>query len=237
MSRRGALRDGQTGLLVNITKSGRGGFDIEVADIPVPMLTNHLGSMLFTLTLLPLLNKTALASEEEAGPNDVRIVNVNSTAHIDAPESSRSSTLADFYQIFPHDENGEDYARYAHTKLANALFSLELQRRLIVQHIPIIVTFPHPGAVATVDASKFFWVDPDEIVLKNRTLHPLEGALTLLFCAVHPQVREQEWNWKGKFVIPYGGIKVGSLRLKDTKLWTECWSGSMAVIEGALMQR
>jgi hypothetical protein len=39
---------------------------------------------------------------------------------------------------------------------------------------------------------------------------------------------------KGKFVIPFGGIKMGNPRVGDMGLWTECWKVSMELIEKAL---
>jgi hypothetical protein len=39
---------------------------------------------------------------------------------------------------------------------------------------------------------------------------------------------------KGKFVIPFGGIKMGNPRVGDMGLWTECWKGSMELIEKPL---
>jgi NAD(P)-dependent dehydrogenase (short-subunit alcohol dehydrogenase family) len=219
-------------ILINITDSGLESEDTKIRGISSHMLINHLGPMIFTTTLLPLLKKTTLTFDESVGRPDVRIVNVNSTAHVDAPASCRFSNLYDLNQIFPHDDNGEAYSRYAHSKFANALFSIELQRRLNAQRVPIIVTFPHPGAICTVECNRFLGIGEDK--LKDRTLNRVEGALTPLFCAVHPRVREQEWNWKGKYVLPFGRIKDGNIRLNNQKLWTECWNGSMSVIEDAL---
>jgi hypothetical protein len=90
------------------------------------MLTKHLGPMLFTLTVLALLKKTALGLEGAVRSSDVRIVNVNSTSNIDAPATLRHEALADFNEAFLEDGNGEEYGQCAYTDLKNALFSFEL---------------------------------------------------------------------------------------------------------------
>jgi hypothetical protein len=196
------------------------------------MLTNHLAPMLFTLTLLPLLKETALDDKWNVRLNDVRIVNVNSTSHMDAPATSRYQTHGDFNDPCSHDENGEQYARYAHTKLANALFSFALQQRLNAERVPIIVTYPHQGAICTVSDAGYR--PGNEHVLEDRYLSAVEGALTPIFCAVSSRILEEEWMWKGKFVMPFGGIKMGNPRVGEMALWTECWKGSIELIEKVL---
>lgn len=116
------------------------------------------------------------------------------------------------------DMNGEEYARYAHTKLANALFSFELQPRLNNERVPIIGTYPHPGAVrrSALDCTRL----GKGQALTNGIICPADGALTPLFCAIHPQVKIEGWMWKGKFVMPFGGIMMGNPRVGHRTMCT-----------------
>jgi len=92
--------------------------------------TNHLGHVALTLRLLPLLLRT---------PGS-RVVTVSSIAarggaiDLDDLQAERS------YSPSP---------RYAASKLANLLFTLELQRRLAVAQAPTIAVAAHPGISAT----------------------------------------------------------------------------------------
>ncbi|MFC3687906.1 oxidoreductase [Aquipuribacter hungaricus] len=94
------------------------------------MGTNHLGHAALTLLLLPLLTAT---------PGS-RVVTVSSlaarggTIDLDDLQAERS------YSPSP---------RYGASKLANLLFTLELQRRLVVAQAPTIAVAAHPGISAT----------------------------------------------------------------------------------------
>jgi len=93
---------------------------------------NHFGHFLLTALLIDLLKKTP----------DSRIVNVSSNAH--------KYGEMDFDNLLF--ENGEGYSSmksYARSKLANLLFTYELQRRLSRSGSGTIALAAHPGASAT----------------------------------------------------------------------------------------
>ncbi|KAH7385615.1 short-chain dehydrogenase [Pyrenochaeta sp. MPI-SDFR-AT-0127] len=216
-------------ILVNNAGLLPGALEIDKNGVSTQIVVNHLAPMLLTLTLLPLLKQTAL--EAKASP-DVRIVNVNSTAHVDAPSDGHFRNAADFNATFPTATNGDVYTRYGHSKLANALFSVELQRRLITDNVPIIVTYPHPGGIASAGAANFLG-GKDNDVFKN-SLSPYEGALTPLWCAAIPEVKIKEEQFRGRYILPFGGLKEGNTRVQDEGLRTECWEGSQKLIESVL---
>lgn len=91
---------------------------------------NHLGTFALTALLLPKLSETKGA----------RVVVTSSVAHRDA-------------QIDWDDLNAEKsyspFKRYAPSKLANALFFFELDRRLRALGSPVTVVGCHPGMAAT----------------------------------------------------------------------------------------
>lgn len=99
------------------------GFEMQIG-------TNHLGHFALTGQLLDLLRSTAGA----------RVVNVSSGAH-------RAGWIR-FDDL--HWERGyRKWFAYGQSKLANLLFTYELQRRLAAANIPVISVACHPGYAAT----------------------------------------------------------------------------------------
>jgi NAD(P)-dependent dehydrogenase (short-subunit alcohol dehydrogenase family) len=94
--------------------------------------TNHLGHFALTGLLMDLLLKTP----------DARVVNVSSVGH-------RSGTM-DFDNLMF--EGGKGYGRhraYGRSKLANLLFTYELQRKFGAVDADAIATAAHPGGSNT----------------------------------------------------------------------------------------
>jgi NAD(P)-dependent dehydrogenase (short-subunit alcohol dehydrogenase family) len=89
--------------------------------------TNHLGHFALTNLLLPRITD--------------RVVTVASNAHKNA-----ALDLADpNWERRPY----RAFAAYGQSKLANLLFTLELQRRLTRAHSPVLAVAAHPGTSAT----------------------------------------------------------------------------------------
>jgi NAD(P)-dependent dehydrogenase (short-subunit alcohol dehydrogenase family) len=170
-------------ILINTADMQPGPFDTDrCTGISTQMLVNHLGPLLFTISLLPLLERTARASDK----NDVRIVHVNSTAHLDAPAPYRFKDITDYNKTFLNDENGDEYARYAHTKLADALFCCALQRLVDRREKPIIVIYPRAGAVTTGGTEQFHSGDesvfrPQAYAYPNRRHSRHHGAISRFY--------------------------------------------------------
>jgi NAD(P)-dependent dehydrogenase (short-subunit alcohol dehydrogenase family) len=93
--------------------------------------TNHLGHFALTAHLLPLL---------EAAPGS-RIVTVSSAMHW------RGRLAADD-PFFEH-RRYSPWEAYSQSKLANLLFTFELDRRLRAAGVPILALAAHPGYAAT----------------------------------------------------------------------------------------
>lgn len=96
------------------------------------LATNHFGPFLFTGLLLPHLARSASA----------RVVAVASNAHKMAPEPPLDD---------PYTKTGRHsrWLVYGQTKLANLLFTFELDRRLTEAGLPISALAAHPGYAAT----------------------------------------------------------------------------------------
>ncbi|MBD8868182.1 oxidoreductase [Nocardioides donggukensis] len=100
--------------------------------LDLQMATNHFGPFLLTGLLLPQL----VASE------DARVVSVSSNAH----RMARTAPVGD-----PRTSKGR-YRRwqvYGQSKLANLLFTHELDRRARAEDLPVTALAAHPGYTAT----------------------------------------------------------------------------------------
>ena len=96
------------------------------------MQSNHLGHFVLTALLAPKLTK------------DARIVNVSSEAHLIARFSGM-----DFDYCWTGEPGYGAWRSYGQSKLANILFSQELQRRADESGLDWKVSTLHPGAVST----------------------------------------------------------------------------------------
>ena len=92
---------------------------------------NHLGHFALTADLIGLLNRTPAA----------RVVTVSSTAH--------RFGAVDFDDLNWDDKTYAAFPAYGQSKLANLLFTYELQRRLAAAGSSTIAVASHPGFAAT----------------------------------------------------------------------------------------
>ena len=54
----------------------------------------------------------------------------------------------------------------------------------------------------------------------------LEGAITSLFAATSPQVREQSEKYDGAYLVPFGKVERPLAKANDAKLASELWAAS-----------
>jgi NAD(P)-dependent dehydrogenase (short-subunit alcohol dehydrogenase family) len=131
--------------------------------------TNHLGHFALTGLLLDKL----LAAEAP------RIVNVSSNAH--------KPGKIDFANL-SGDNGYSKLGAYCQSKLANLLFSLELQRRLKEAGHDVIVASSHPGWTASNLMDGFFG-----FVTKLMAQNTASGALPSLYAATAPDVEALDY--------------------------------------------
>ncbi|WBP87101.1 oxidoreductase [Kitasatospora cathayae] len=147
---------------------------------------NHLGHFALTGLLLDLL----------AGGRDPRVVTVSSSNH-------RQGRL--FFDDLSGERGYSPMGYYNQSKLANAVFGLELHRRLAAAGSPVHSLLAHPGYAATNIQARA--VGPVRLLF-GRVLIPLaqtpdRGALPQLFAATDPRALG------GQFIGPGG---MGELR-------------------------
>ncbi|HET9500306.1 MAG TPA: oxidoreductase [Marmoricola sp.] len=133
--RRAAARAAQLGplhLLVNNAGVMATPYHRTVDGFELQLATNHLGPFLLTGLLLPRL--------VESG--DGRVVSVSSQAH-------RLARRAPLDDPRVHHARHSAWSAYARSKLADLLFTFELDRRCREERLPVKAVAAHPGFSAT----------------------------------------------------------------------------------------
>ncbi|QRV78157.1 short chain dehydrogenase [Ceratobasidium sp. AG-Ba] len=215
-------------VLVNNACLGDAAFDVNEDGIETMFATNHVGHFVLTTTLLPLMKKTT----ELAGA-DVRIVNVASTVHNLWGKNVRVSFTepSDLSKPFPPkkpDTWSHILTRYSRTKLANILFTRELQRRLDEQGSDIISISLHPGYVATEAAKESTAKMPilgviSSLLVKLFFIDEAGGARNSVYAASNPVVRTESMRFKGQFLTPVGKITAPAPIAQDKQLANDLW--------------
>ncbi|KDQ54353.1 hypothetical protein JAAARDRAFT_209454 [Jaapia argillacea MUCL 33604] len=189
------------------------------------MMVNHIGPFVFTQTLLPLLIQTA--SQPGA---DVRIVNLTAAGHLMIKGDIHFLTLDDLNKDF-EDTFFPRMSRYAYSKLANVLFTRELQKRVDATGAPIIVTSVHPGFIGTeshINIWKSFHMGWFPNLLGTP---PSEGAYNSVFAAVSPVVRSKPAEFRGAYLMPVGKISNPSKLAQSDELAKELWDTTERVLK------
>ncbi len=172
---------------------------------------NHLGHFALTGLLLPQLQRGTRA----------RIVNVSSSAHwagridFDDLQATRSYNRQ---------------ARYSMSKLANLLFTNELQRRLEAAGADAIAVASHPG-VSETELARYMppWMLLATPLIRLFAHDPPEAALTTLLAATGPQIRGGDYvgpqGWFGMSGAP--GPAASSPASRDAKVARRLWDVSV----------
>ena len=169
-------RHDQLHVLLNNAGASFSSYFESVDGIEMTFALNHFSYYLLTNLLLDMLRETAQASGE------ARIINVSSSAHNAAGSAGlRLDMLNDPSQFKP-------FPSYGGSKLANLLFTYELDRRLAGSGVNVNAV--HPGLVNTRFGDNMSgWIRHFFKLMKiiiGRT--PKKGAETLVYLAAAPEV-------------------------------------------------
>lgn len=169
---------------------------------------NHLGHFAFTAHLLPLLTAAPAA----------RVVNVSSMGH-------RAGTM-DFDDLMFERRRYDRWRPYFQSKLANLLFTLELERRFRAAGVAAEALAAHPGATSTDLGQEGGGVGNVFLRLSSGFGQPARiGALPLVRAAVDPDARGGEFYGPRYLLMGYPVRETPSRRARNSadarRLWEE----------------
>ena len=186
--------------------------------------TNHLGHMALTLGLLPNLMASGRSGVR------ARIVTVSSGAH-----RLGKINLDDLMGVASY----QPWRAYGQSKLANLLFTLELQRRLDEAQAPINAYSAHPGYADTnlqAVGPAMRGDDRGQSMMKwanTKLAQPAEmGALPTLYAATEPGIPAGSFIGPDGFLEQRGYPKVVSPNAagRDAGMARRLWSASEVLI-------
>ena len=164
-------------ILVN--NAARGIMTYQLTDYGVDrhMAVNHMGHVILTSHLLPLLKKTADSGSK------VHIVNTASNAHESVPKDCQFKSIDDL------NKDLGPMPQYGRAKLTAILYSKYLNRHVTKEHPNLLANAIHPGVVKTkMSEEDIFEPYPLAGYLMSGGLTPFkkdqfEGALSTLYAA------------------------------------------------------
>ncbi|RIB18117.1 hypothetical protein C2G38_2016562 [Gigaspora rosea] len=171
---------------------------------------NHVGHFLLTKLLLPKIKASQPA----------RIVNVSSMGHLIA-------TGIEFEEL--NDPNAHDPGkRYVQSKLANILFTDELNRRYL-EGEQVYSNSINPGLANT----SLLRRTAESYI--SSSISPEDGAITTLYCATSPEIEEK--NYRGRYFVPFGIEGKKSSYAEDDDLAKRLWEFTENLINEKLLQK
>jgi retinol dehydrogenase-12 len=173
--------------------------------------TNHLGHFALTLRLYPLINK-------EGG----RIVNVSSAAHTMGGTRLRVDDL----DYIKNDKEYSPWPAYQQSKLANVLFTSELNKRSKDKGDNITAYSLHPGIIHTELTRHVGWQSSWESMSKTIG----QGAATSMYCALSPKAVQGGYHSDCEPCEPHACAKISedgeALWVASEKMaglnWADC---------------
>jgi len=165
--------------------------------------TNHLGPFALTNLLLPYITGRVVALSSQA----------ERMARLDLDDLNGERT--------PYNES----RTYANSKLANVLFTAELQRRLTAAGSAVTTAAAHPGLVATNmtgESTGLFG-----LMVRRFAQSPAEGALPVLLAAT-ADIPGDSFTGPERFMHMRGGAELigRSKQAQDAALASRLWNAS-----------
>ena len=180
------------------------GFEVQIG-------TNHLGHFALTARLLKLLVETAGS----------RVVTVASTGH--------RFVAIDFDDLQWQARKYQPIRAYFESKLANLLFTYELQRRFDRAGVQALAVAAHPGWTGT-DLLRFSRVL--QWLSSFLAMSPLQGALPTLYAATAPDVQPGGYYGPDGFaqISGYPGQVRSSSASRDSAVAARLWTVSEELV-------
>jgi NAD(P)-dependent dehydrogenase (short-subunit alcohol dehydrogenase family) len=190
-----------------INNAGRGIMTYQLAKngVDLHMATNHMGHVILTSHLLPLIKKTADKGDK------VRLVQMGSNAHVGAPSDVEFKSI---------DELNTDLGpngQYGRSKLAAMLYAKYLDRHLTSQYPNILSNTTHPGFVDTRQSQEHIHeAFPLGGYAMSVGMAPFkktqfEGCVSAMFAATKTEE-------SGQYICPPAIVEKGSSQVNDDAL-------------------
>ncbi|CAG8698361.1 14826_t:CDS:2 [Dentiscutata erythropus] len=190
-------------------------------DLPLHILINNAGITTTTFSL------TEDGIQEEFGVNHVGHFVSKTKEHSLAHKNAESGIK--FEKL--NDPNAHDSKqRYRQSKLANVLFTNELNKRYLEEQV--YANSLHPGLVDT-NILKRNDLSLSETLLSS-SISPEDGAITTLYCATSKEIEEK--NYRGKYFVPFGVVGEKSSYAEDEDLAKRLWEFTENLINEKLSQ-
>lgn len=201
------ISDSTDRLDILINNAARGIMTYQLTDYGVDrhMALNHMGHVVLTSHLLPLLKRTADRGDT------VRIVNQASNAHQSSPKDTKFDSLDDL------NKDLGPMGQYGRSKLAAILYAKYLNKHLTSAHPKILANATHPGVVSTkMSVDDIHEPYPLAGYAMSRGLEvfkkdQFEGALSMLYAST---VTDRS----GEYVCPPAAVEPGSELAQDEQL-------------------
>ena len=174
------------------------------------VVVNHLGHYLLTRRLLPRV---------EAAPAG-RIVMLSSTGYTLAPKEGIQ------FDNLSGEQGYKPFTAYGQTKLANALFSLELSRRYA--DTSLTSNAVHPGLVAT-DLGRYITGKPRDpnAPLRKGFKTAAQGAATQVYCAIDRRLK----GVSGYYFEDCNPVQMEGPNPTDAALAAKLWQVSEVLVQ------
>jgi len=192
-------------ILINNAARGIMTYQIASNGVYLHMALNHMGHVVLTSHLLPLLKKTAEKGDK------VRIVQLGSNAHENAPKDTKFASLEELNQDLG------PMVQYGRSKLAAILYAKYLARHVSASHPNILSNTTHPGFVETRQSVDFIHeAYPLGGYAMSVGMAPFkktqfEGAVSTVFAATTTERT-------GQYICPPAIVEKGSELANDEKL-------------------
>ncbi|MCJ1400500.1 hypothetical protein MMC11_003706 [Xylographa trunciseda] len=221
-------REKRLDIVVNNAARMASDFELTKHGIELSVAINHFGHFVLVQQLMPVLKSTAMSPG-----SDTRIVVVSSEGYRGCPKLAGLKTLEQLNAPYHGYQTAKGFyarvIRYAYTKLLNQLYKIELQRRLNAENSSIVVISVMPGMVATRGSFVTYpwWLKP---IFHLFTISATAGAVSALFAATSPEVRQDVEKYKAAYLTVDGSVLKTTAQATDPKLAEDLWGLSEEIV-------
>ncbi|CAE8733360.1 unnamed protein product [Polarella glacialis] len=177
--------------------------------------TNHMGHFALTKLLLSALKQGGQPGRK------ARVINLSSSAHDLAPTGGIDFGSWDR----PDGDWYKKWEMYGQSKMANLLFTRELDRQMLTEGANVFSVAVHPGFVKADLSRHLTGIEEfivEEVVYKFISLSTEDGALTSLYTATADGVED----FRGEYFVPLARHTASRLDAYNSTLSRALWDES-----------